>query len=145
VLDLGAGSGLGAIAAMKAGARAAHASEIDAFAIEAIALNAAANHVEVEAVCDDLLMRPYTGGFDTVLIGDLFYDRNLATLVQTFIDAALADGAVVLIGDPQRSYFPRDRFEKLASYAVPVTRELEDSEIKHSAVWQAHTAPATTR
>jgi predicted nicotinamide N-methyase len=57
--------------------------------------------------------------------------------VLAYIEAATAAGAVVYIGDPQRSYFPRDRFKHLADYQVPVTRELEDSEIKGTAVWRA--------
>jgi len=42
----------------------------------------------------------------------------------------------VLIGDPGRSYFPRQGLEKLAEYQVQTTRELEDMEIKKSAVWR---------
>ena len=71
-----------------------------------------------------------------VLVGDLFYERQLADHVLAYIDAARALGALVLIGDPRRNYFPRDRFIKIAEFRVPVTRELEDSEIKHTAVWQ---------
>ena len=44
-------------------------------------------------------------------------------------------GASVLIGDPGRSYLPKEQLEKLAEYSVPVTRELEDNEIKRTAVW----------
>lgn len=145
VLDLGAGSGLAGIAAMRAGAASVTATEIDDLALEAIALNAEANGVAVTACGENLLERPYDGGFQVVLVGDLFYDRTLAGQVQALIDGALATGATVLIGDPQRSYFPRDRFDRLASYAVPVTRDLEDAEIKHSAVWRAGTRSATSR
>jgi predicted nicotinamide N-methyase len=42
----------------------------------------------------------------------------------------------VLIGDPGRSYFPKERFELIASYEVPVTRALEDAEIKRTSVWR---------
>ncbi|MFC6051177.1 methyltransferase, partial [Methylobacterium hispanicum] len=42
----------------------------------------------------------------------------------------------VLVGDPGRSYLPRARLEQLASYRVPVTRALEDAEIKESHVWR---------
>lgn len=145
VLDLGAGSGLAGIAAMRAGAASVTATEIDDFALEAITLNAEANGVAVTACAENLLARPYSGGFEVVLVGDLFYDRTLAGQVQALIDAALDDAATVLIGDPQRSYFPRDRFERLASYPVPVTRDLEDAEIKHSAVWRAGIRSATSR
>jgi predicted nicotinamide N-methyase len=139
VLDLGSGSGLVAIAAAKAGARRALAADIDAFAVAAIELNAAANGVALETTADDLLATP-VAGFDVVLIGDLFYERPLAERVLSFAGAAVAQGALVLSGDPRRSYFPADRFHILAEYSVPVTRELEDSEIKHTAVWQLHPA-----
>jgi predicted nicotinamide N-methyase len=44
-------------------------------------------------------------------------------------------GARVLIGDPGRSYFPKVGLEQLAEYQVPTTRELEDREVKKTAVW----------
>jgi predicted nicotinamide N-methyase len=135
VLDLGSGSGLVAIAAAKAGAAHVLAAEIDALALAAIGLNAAANAAELETTGADLLDEP-PGRSDIVLIGDLFYERPLAGRVLAFADAARAHGAVVLAGDPRRSYFPPDRFRQLAFYAVPVTRELEDAEIKRAAVWR---------
>ena len=135
VLDLGAGSGLVAIAAARAGARTTLAADIDGFALTAIALNAEANCVTVAATGDDLLTTS-PALFDVVAIGDLFYERPLAARVLAFAEAARAAGALVLAGDPQRSYFPADRFRQLALYPVPVTRELEDAEIKRAAVWQ---------
>jgi predicted nicotinamide N-methyase len=75
-------------------------------------------------------------GFDVLLIGDLFYERQLAGRVLAFADAAADRGALVLAGDPRRNYFPQNRFRQLALYPVPVTRELEDAEIKRSAVWR---------
>ena len=48
VLDLASGSGLVAIAAMKAGARDVTAADIDAFALEAVKLNAEANDVALD-------------------------------------------------------------------------------------------------
>ncbi len=135
VLDLGTGSGLGAIAAMKAGARSALAADIDTVALVAANLNAAVNGVAISLTSADLLAAP-PGNFGTVLVGDLFYERELADRVVAFIEQATAGGAIVLIGDPGRSYFPRGRFSQLAEYQVPVTRELEDAEIKRTAVWR---------
>jgi predicted nicotinamide N-methyase len=135
ILDLGAGSGIASIAAMKAGAAHAIASDIDALALTAIGLNAEANAVQVETTAADLL-----GGapdaLDVVLVGDLFYERALAERVLAFVEAARQRGAEILVGDPRRSYFPGDRFRQVALYSVPVTRELEDAEIKRSAVWR---------
>jgi predicted nicotinamide N-methyase len=101
----------------------------------AIRINASANAVAVEATTADLLAMPLPAA-DVVLVGDLFYERQLAERVLATIEAAAANGALVLIGDPQRSYFPRGLFERLAEYRVPVTRELEDTEIKQTAVWR---------
>lgn len=135
VLDLGAGSGLGAIAAAKAGSARAFAADIDPFALAAMVLNAHANGVTIETTSEDLLAAP-PPRFDVVLVGDLFYERPLAERVLAFAQAAKAAGADVLVGDPRRSYFPRDRFVQVAEYHVPVTRELEDAEIKRSAIWR---------
>lgn len=135
VLDLGSGSGLSAIAALKAGATSVLASDIDTMALAATGLNAAANAITVEATADDLLAAGPPGTFDVILVGDLFYERELASRVLTFVDAA-HEGALILIGDPQRNYFPKGRFDVAAEYHVPVTRELEDAEIKKTAVWR---------
>lgn len=134
VIDLGSGSGLAAIAASKAGASRVVAADIDPVAIAATTLNAAANAVHVETTTAQLLGRP-PPAVDVLLVGDVFYERPLAEAVLAFAEAAAAGGARILVGDPSRSYFPIDRFEKHVEYSVPVTRELEDSEIKKTAVW----------
>ena len=135
VLDLGAGSGLAGIAALKAGAAQVLAADTDPFAVAAIAINAEANAVALEATGEDLLAAE-PSRFDLILVGDLFYERPLAERVLAFLEAARIRDAAVLVGDPRRSYFPRERFEPVAEYAVPVTRDLEDMEIKRTAVWR---------
>jgi predicted nicotinamide N-methyase len=135
VLDLGAGSGLAGIAALKAGAARVLAADTDPFAVAATALNAAANSVTLQATADDLLAAA-PARHDLILVGDLFYERPLAERVLAFLEAARRQGAEVLVGDPRRSYFPEERFEAVAEYSVPVTRDLEDMEIKRTAVWR---------
>lgn len=136
VIDLGAGSGLTAIAAKMSGAHSVMAADIDSFALASCRLNATANGVTFATTGADLLgLPPQPAG--VILVGDLFYERTLADRVLAYIDAAKGLGAAVYIGDPQRNYFPRDRFTLLAAYQVPVTRELEDAEIKKTAVWRA--------
>ena len=135
VLDLGAGSGLTAIAAMKSGAAHVLAADIDTVALEATTINAAENDVSVETTAQNLLAAP-PAQFDVILVGDLFYERQLAEAVLTFIETAAKAGALVLIGDPQRNYFPKGRFTLAAEYQVAVTRELEDALIKKTAVWR---------
>ena len=120
---------------MKAGAREVTAADIDAFALEAVKLNAQANGVELTCLGDDLLGNRTDGRWEIVLAGDIFYERDTAERALAFLSKQAADGAAILIGDPGRSYLPKDRLTKLAEYSVPVTRELEDNEIKRTAVW----------
>jgi predicted nicotinamide N-methyase len=135
VLDLASGSGLVAIAAMKAGARETTAADIDAFALAAAQLNAEANEVELVCLGDDLLAGHPHDRFDVILAGDIFYERDTAARAFAFVATQAARGATVLIGDPGRSYLPKEKLTMLGEYSVPVTRELEDNEIKRTAVW----------
>jgi predicted nicotinamide N-methyase len=100
-----------------------------------VRLNAVLNDVVLETTSDDLLAHAPAPA-DVILVGDLFYERELAERVSAYIEAAAASGALVLIGDPKRSYFPAGRFTLAAQYQVPVTRELEDVEIKRTSVWR---------
>jgi predicted nicotinamide N-methyase len=134
VLDVASGSGLVAIAAAMAGAAEVQAADIDAFAAAAIAINAEANRVSVAPRLADLIGTDE--GWDVVLTGDIFYERDIAARMWPWLAALEARGATVLIGDPGRSYLPKDKVEQIAQYRVQVTRELEDAEIKLSRVWR---------
>ena len=141
VLDFASGSGLVAIAAARAGARAVEASEIDAFAEAAIALNAAENGVAVTVLAENVV--GVDRGWDVVLAGDVSYEKDMAEAVTAWLEGLAARGALVLIGDPRRSYLALDRLECLVEYSVPVTRALEDAEIKRTGVFRFR-APGVT-
>ncbi len=133
VLDFASGSGLVAIAAARAGATQVDACDIDAFAAAAIAVNAQANGVALTVRQDHLIGTDE--GWDCVLAGDICYERDLAAAVTDWLSRLATRGATVLIGDPGRSYLARERLAALATYEVPVTRALEDNEIKKTSVW----------
>jgi predicted nicotinamide N-methyase len=139
VLDLATGSGLVAIAAAQCGGQIS-AADIDAFATTATEMNAKLNDVSLDIRCEDLLVQA-PPELDVILVGDLFYEKSLAERCLTWLRLAQARGSKILIGDPGRSYLPKDQLEQLAEYNVPVTRDLEDAEIKRTAVWQLR-APA---
>ena len=139
VLDVASGSGLVAIAAAMAGASRVEASEIDDFAIAAIALNAQANNVAITPRAADVV--GLDEGWDVVLAGDVSYERDMAARMTDWLAGLAARGALVLIGDPGRSYLARDRLESLAEYRIPVTRDLEDADIKRTNVWRFRAAP----
>jgi predicted nicotinamide N-methyase len=98
-------------------------------------LNCAINGVSVEIIGNDLLTLPPPRS-DLILVGDLFYEKELAERTFAWLTLAEAQGAGVLVGDPGRSYLPKDRLAKIAEYRVPVSRDLEDAEIKLTAVWR---------
>lgn len=134
VLDFAAGSGLVGIAAMKAGAVSVLCADIDPFCAAAVAANAAANGVAPEFTAEDLLDVP-PPPVDVICAGDVCYEKPMTDRVLAWLAQAKASGARVLIGDPGRTYFPREGLTFLAEYRVPTSRELEDLEIKRSSVW----------
>lgn len=134
VLDFAAGSGLVGIAAAKAGAAAVTCADIDPFSRAAVALNAAANGVAVGFTADDLVGTD--GGWDVMLAGDVFYEKPFAERLVPWFCALAARGAAVLVGDPGRAYLPKEGLRRRAVYEVPVTRALEDAEVKRTTVWE---------
>ncbi|SCX29372.1 class I SAM-dependent methyltransferase [Agrobacterium rosae] len=134
VLDFASGSGLVAIAAAKAGAAHVTAADIDLWAKTAVRLNAHENAVDVSFTGDNLINRPVDA--DVVLAGDVFYDQAFAEALIPWFSVLARQGVTVLVGDPGRAYLPKDKLEACATYEVPVTRALEDSEIKKTTVWR---------
>jgi predicted nicotinamide N-methyase len=134
VLDFGAGSGLVAIAAAKAGARVT-AAEIDPFAAAAIALNAALNQVELAIERMDVIGRE-PAPWEVVLAGDMCYERPLAERLTEWLLGLAARDVLVLLGDPGRAYLPASGLEALARYDVPTTLELEDRANREGVVWR---------
>ncbi len=135
VLDLAAGSGLVAIAATLAGATDVTANDIDPYAAAAQELNAKRTA--------SLVTQPLTGydlldaetDADVVLAGDVCYERELTDRMLAFLTRAHSRGADVLLGDPGRTYLPRERLAEVASYDVPTTLVLEDQQTKRTTIW----------
>jgi predicted nicotinamide N-methyase len=135
VLDFGAGSGLVAIAAAKAGAAHVLAAEIDHFGVAAIAANAELNGVSIAVTNADLLDTVDTS-WEVVTAGDVCYEKPMADRVTPWLAALAARGRAVLLGDPGRAYLPRTGMIERARYIVTTSRELEDRETREAIVWQ---------
>ncbi|MFC6089792.1 class I SAM-dependent methyltransferase [Saccharothrix lopnurensis] len=132
VLDLASGSGLVALAAAHAGGHVT-ANDTDPLAAAAIHLNTTTNHHTLHITTHDLLdTEPHV---DVILAGDVFYDRHMAARVEPFLLAAHHRGTLVLVGDPHRSFLPR-HWTPLATYHVPVPRDLEGVDVKPTTVWR---------
>lgn len=134
VLDLGAGSGIVGIAALKAGAASVLAADVDPYATAALALNAAANGVTIEPVLGDVTQTE-PPAVDVVLVGDLFYSEDLARSVIGFLERCLAKDVAVLIGDPWRAFLPRERLKLLKEYPGIDFGSSPDGELRSNAVF----------
>ncbi|WP_377297485.1 class I SAM-dependent methyltransferase [Rhizobium sp. SGZ-381] len=134
VLDFATGSGLVAIAARLAGARSVLAADIDPWTASAVELNAEENGVTIAFTQENLVGGPVAA--EVILAGDVFYDRDFAAALIPWFSRLADEGRQVIVGDPGRSYLPKDRLVPLATYQVPVTRALEDSDVKKTTVWR---------
>ena len=133
VLDLGAGSGLVAVAALLAGAREVVASEVDPYGRAAIAANAEDNGVGPVTVRGDLLDEEPDPGVDVVLAGDVCYDRTMTERVLPYLGKAWLGGATVFLGDPGRPYLPKEGLVSVAEFDVPDT---EGPLTRRTTVWR---------
>ncbi len=132
VLDFAAGCGLAGIAAARAGAALVEACEIDALAVAAIGLNAAANGVAITALHEDVVGRACR--WDVIMAGDVCYEAPMAGHIMPWLREMAGQGARVLIADPGRAYFPQAGLRVVGRMQVPTTRELEDRDSREVAI-----------
>ncbi len=135
VLDFAAGSGIGGIAAAKAGAATVEASDLDGVACAAIKMNAESNGVTIAILPGDLVDKPGSG-WDVVLAGDVCYEKPMTERCFPWLQKLAQTGAMVLLADPGRAYLPQKGIVKLAEYDVPTTREIEDRDVRHTVIYR---------
>lgn len=133
VVDFATGSGLVAIAALRAGAAAVVACDVDPFCAAAVEANAALNGVAVPFRAGDAIGDPLDG-VEVLLAGDVFYERELAARSFAWFRSAAARGVLVLAGDAGRAYAPAAGLELVAEYDVPTTEEIEDAPVRRARV-----------
>jgi len=123
VLDFGAGSGVVAIAAMKAGAKEVIACDIDQDALVSCEHNAKLNQVEL-AISDDLFAIK-DKDIDLLIAADVLYDRENLSFLDTFFDFA----PEVLLADSRIKDFQHPLYchiGKHESFTVPDLDELDE-------------------
>jgi len=135
VLDFAAGSGIAAIAAAIANAKRVEASDVDRVAAAAVALNAEDNGVAITVRSDDVTLAP-AGTWDVVLAGDICYERPMAERCMPWLRGHAAKGSLVLLSDPGRAYLPDAGLVELASYTIPTSREVEDSDSRETVIYR---------
>ncbi len=107
VLDFGAGSGVAAIAAAKAGATEVVACDLDPLALAACRANAALNGVELRYSQDFF---GEADRFDLILVADVLYDRANLPLLDQF----LSRGREALVADSRVRDFAHPLYRRLA-------------------------------
>ncbi|GGH96586.1 protein methyltransferase [Pseudomonas fluvialis] len=106
VLDFGAGSGVAAIAAARAGAAEVVACDLDPLALQACRENAALNGVSLGYSADFFAE---ADRFDLILVADVLYDRANLPLLDHF----LSRGKQALVADSRVKDFQHPRYERL--------------------------------
>lgn len=123
ILDFGSGSGVVAIAAMKAGAKQAIACDIDPDALVSCAENAKLNEVSIE-LSDDLFTIT-DNDIDLLIAADVLYDRANLSFLDTFFKYAnevlLADSRIKDFSHPQYHHVCKQE-----SFTVPDLDELDE-------------------
>lgn len=123
ILDFGSGSGVVAIAAMKAGAKQAIACDIDPDALISCAENAKLNHVKI-TLSDDLFAIK-DNDIDLLIAADVLYDRENLSFLDTFFNYANH----VLLADSRIKNFSHPNYQHIKqkeSYTVPDMDELDE-------------------
>lgn len=106
VLDFGAGSGVAAIAAAKAGAAEVVACDLDPLALAACRANAELNDVQL-SYSQDFFAE--ADRYDLIIVADVLYDRANLPLLDQF----LSRGRVALVADSRVRDFQHRLYERL--------------------------------
>lgn len=145
VVDMGCGSGMVALAAAAAGAGSVTAVDVDPAAGEALQANIAANRrllagasCEITFSCRDLLDDvPLTAAM--LCAGDVCYTADMTGRMIRWLRRCAGAGSTVIIGDPDRRFFPvASDVSLIASYDVPTSPGLEGRASASTAVYQLH-------
>ncbi|MBX3183667.1 MAG: methyltransferase [Polyangiaceae bacterium] len=137
VLDLGSGGGIAALCALRAGARAAHAVDIDPWASVAVRLGCQLSQLPSEKLttsAQDLIGQPVNE--EVLLVGDLLYEAELAARLLPWLKAQAQRGVLVCIGDPGRGHVDLSALERVASYLAPTDAGLDGSTLKEASVYR---------
>ncbi|HEX6307248.1 MAG TPA: methyltransferase domain-containing protein [Longimicrobiales bacterium] len=126
VLDFGAGGGVTALAAARAGAASVTANDIDPWALLVTEIAAAAQQLDIATLAGDVCETPaLADDFDVMLCGDLAYERREAPRQRRVLVRAAAQGATVLVADAGRTYFDATGMTLLGEYELDVPEDLE--------------------
>ncbi|PJI48531.1 MAG: protein methyltransferase [Pseudomonas sp.] len=131
VLDFGAGSGIAAIAAAKAGAAEVVACDLDPLALDACRANAELNGVELSYSADFFQEEDR---YDLIIVADVLYDRANLPLLDEF----LSRGREALVADSRVRDFSHPQYQRLGILDGCTWPDLaEPAEFRHVSLYHA--------
>ncbi|MBD9631735.1 MULTISPECIES: class I SAM-dependent methyltransferase [Pseudomonadaceae] len=131
VLDFGAGSGIAAIAAAKAGAAEVVACDLDPLALDACRANAELNGVELSYSADFFQEQDR---YDLIIVADVLYDRANLPLLDEF----LSRGREALVADSRVRDFSHPLYQRLGILDGCTWPDLaEPAEFRHVSLYHA--------
>ena len=131
VLDFGAGSGVAAIAAAKAGAAEVVACDLDPLALASCRANAELNGVELSYSADFFAE---ADRFDLIIVADVLYDRANLPLLDHF----LSRGQQALVADSRVRDFNHPLYQRLDIIEACTWPDLaEPAEFRHVSLYHA--------
>lgn len=131
VLDFGAGSGVAAIAAAKAGALEVVACDLDPLALAACRANAALNGVQLRYSTDFF---DEADRYDLIIVADVLYDRANLPLLDQF----LSRGRQALVADSRVRDFQHPLYSRLALFDACTWPDLaEPAEFRRVSLYHA--------
>jgi len=131
VLDFGAGSGVAAIAAAKAGAAEVVACDLDPLALAACQANAALNEVELRYSQDFF---GEADRYDLIIVADVLYDRANLPLLDHF----LSRGREALVADSRVRDFAHPLYRRVDVLDACTWPDLaEPAEFRHVSLYHA--------
>jgi predicted nicotinamide N-methyase len=137
VLDFGAGGGVASLACARAGAAQVIANDVDAWALAVTRIAARRQGLKLQTMFADLTTTPEPcTQFDVVLCCDLNYDRSATPGERAVLESARSAGARILVADAGRTYFDAAGLTLLATFDVPVARDLEGGELREARVYK---------
>ena len=135
VLDFGAGSGVAAIAAARAGALEVLACDLDPLALAACRANAELNDVQLHYSSDFFAE---ADRFDLILVADVLYDRENLPLLDQF----LTRGQQTLVADSRVRDFKHPLYRQLDSLKALTLPDLaEPYEFRNVSLYHAQREP----
>lgn len=97
------------------------------------------NNVSIDVLSKNILIDNFSH-WEVIIVGDMFYSKDIADVLWKWLDALRKCGKIILIGDPGRHCFKPEhylqkRLKKLEEYNLTENCCLENRGFSTASVW----------